>query len=247
MNESTSGMREFGQYLEGIFEQQKPSIIEHAGRPYLKTTDGISPILEPVAKKIDATTLTSLVDYIKSDIDAFKGVLIHVVSPDEVVLLSRMFGANRQRETYMTVKALTPNIALNTFIDQERFIIQSQSCFAQDNGDDLSSVLSVAGNIRESAVKDTLDDGVSQVVTARSGVAKLSDVVVPKQVLLTPIRTFAEIQQPESSFVFRIQDGPRMALFEADGGAWKNEGMIRIKEYLEEALSGSAITFSIIA
>ena len=240
MNESTSGMREFGQYLENVLTQQKPEIIQHDGRPYLMTTDGISPILEPKASKIDVATLTGLVDYIKSGIDSFEGILIHVVSPTRVDFLSGVHGPHMQRAVYMTATAAVPRIAFDAFMLQESFIIQTQSCFVQqnDNDDDLATVLSVAGNIRESAVKDTLDDGVSQVVTARSGVAKLTDVVVPKQVLLTPIRTFAEIQQPASSFVFRIQDGPRMALFEADGGAWKNEAMLRIKDYLEEALSG---------
>lgn len=42
--------------------------------------------------------------------------------------------------------------------------------------------------------------------------------------------------QPESKFVFRMQDGPRAALFEADGGAWKNDAMLSIKKFLEEQL-----------
>jgi len=245
MNESTSGMREFGQYLENVLTTQKPEIIEHEGRPYLMTTNGISPILEPVASSISVSTLTGLVDYIKSGIDSFNGILIHVVSPTVVKLLSRDAAPHMQRDTYMTASAAVPRIYFDSFMGQESFIIQSQSCFIQDSSDDLAIVVACAGNIRESAVKDTLDDGVSQVVSARSGVARLSDVVVPKQVELTPLRTFAEINQPSSSFVFRIQDGPKMALFEADGGAWKNAAMRWIKEYLSEELK--AYSVSIIA
>jgi len=33
-----------------------------------------------------------------------------------------------------------------------------------------------------------------------------------------------------------MQDGPQMALFEADSGAWKNETIKNIEEYLKEEL-----------
>lgn len=45
-----------------------------------------------------------------------------------------------------------------------------------------------------------------------------------------------------SSFIFRVKDNDRLgvscALFEADGGAWKNEAKKNIKEYLEKELDG---------
>lgn len=59
-------------------------------------------------------------------------------------------------------------------------------------------------------------------------------------VKLRPYRTFAEIEQPESSYVFHIKDGdrgPAFKLVEADGGLWKNAVMKKIKEYLEFELS----------
>ncbi|MEB9782308.1 hypothetical protein P4K16_30685, partial [Bacillus cereus] len=56
-------------------------------------------------------------------------------------------------------------------------------------------------------------------------------------VQLSPYRTFVEVEQPESKFVFRMREGARCGLFEADGGAWKLEAMNNIKEYLKEALA----------
>ncbi|KHO31340.1 hypothetical protein OR63_10900, partial [Clostridium tetani] len=82
------------------------------------------------------------------------------------------------------------------------------------------------------------DDGVSQAATIKTGVASVNEVKVPNPVVLAPFRTFPEIEQPESKFIFRMQSGPRAALFEADGGAWRNEAMIKIKAYLEEQLKG---------
>ena len=64
--------------------------------------------------------------------------------------------------------------------------------------------------------------------------------IVPNPVKLRPYRTFAEIEQPESSYVFRIKDaerGPAFKLVEADGSLWRNAVMKKIKEYLEFELS----------
>lgn len=76
----------------------------------------------------------------------------------------------------------------------------------------------------------------SQKVTVKTGVASVSDAVVPNPVTLAPYRTFPEVEQPESKFIFRMKEGPTAALFEADGGAWRNTAILGIKEYLKEAL-----------
>lgn len=64
--------------------------------------------------------------------------------------------------------------------------------------------------------------------------------IVPNPVKLKPYRTFLEVDQPVSEFIFRMKqdkyDGVLCALFEADGGAWKMEATERIKKYLESEL-----------
>ncbi|GET15220.1 hypothetical protein SN4111_14820 [Ligilactobacillus agilis] len=59
----------------------------------------------------------------------------------------------------------------------------------------------------------------------------------PNPVLLAPYRTFIEVKQPENKFIFRMKDGPRGAIFEADGGAWRNQAILNIKTFLEEQLA----------
>ncbi|MFQ9697783.1 MAG: hypothetical protein ACLRY5_13210, partial [Zhenhengia sp.] len=102
----------------------------------------------------------------------------------------------------------------------------------------LTLLLEVTGLVREQAVKEIGDDGVSQAATIKTGVASIGEVKVPNPVYLAPYRTFAEIEQPVSKFVFRMESGPKAALFEADGGAWKNEAILKIKDYLKEQLAG---------
>ena len=84
-------------------------------------------------------------------------------------------------------------------------------------------------------IKDALE------YIVKTGVASKTETIVPSPVHLKPYRTFDEIDQPESDFIFRIQsdkfDGITCALFSADGGAWKTEAKQRIKEYLSNELS----------
>ena len=194
-------------------------------------------VQDPIPAKLNTTTLTALVDYIKSGIDEkFSNLLIHVVSPDQVDLLSEL-RKDEARETYMTCKAWKPdNIVFDRFLDTEPFNIMLQSSFVEN--EERALLLRVIGNVKEEAIKNIGDDGVSQSATVKTGVASVNEVVVPNPVILAPYRTFPEIVQPESKFIFRMQSGPRAALYEADGGAWRNEAMQSIKAYLEEQLTG---------
>ena len=80
---------------------------------------------------------------------------------------------------------------------------------------------------------------------------KFADVVVPNPVRLKPYRTFAEVDQPESNYVFRISEQnddkktPIFKLVEADGGLWKNEAMQNIKKYLEVELKKEIVKHNI--
>lgn len=223
--------REALEYLVGLGETE---VLEIDGKKF--TTNQVYKVKDPVPAELGVTTLTALVDYIKNDIDPKYGekLLMHVKSPERVILYSTL-REDKERETYIEAKALLPdNIYFNDFLDTERFNIMLQSSFI--DGKDRALLLKVVGNIKDSVVKQVGDDGVSQSATIKTGVASVHDVVVPNPVILAPFRTFPEIEQPESKFIFRMQSGPAAALFEADGGAWRNEAMSRIKKYLEEQL-----------
>lgn len=219
--------REALEYLVGLGVVE---ILEVDGQKY--STKKLNHVKEPKAEGLITTTLTALVDYVKSGIDEkFSKLLVHVVSPSEVALYSELRTDN-ERECYMVCKALTPNnIKYNSFLDAETFNIMLQSSFIENESKAL--LLKVVGNVKEENVQTVGDDGVSQAVGIRTGVASTTNVIVPNPVVLAPFRTFPEVRQPESKFIFRMQSGPRAAIYEADGGAWRNEAMYLIKEYLK--------------
>lgn len=74
----------------------------------------------------------------------------------------------------------------------------------------------------------------------KTGIASKAYAVVPSPCSLQPFRTFLEVEQPASQFIFRMRGDRSIecALFEADGGAWKREAMRNVKEYLTDKLAG---------
>ena len=181
--------------------------------------------------------MTALVDYIKGKPEELReSMILHVVSPVYVRLYSGLIN-ERDREELMKADAVVNEFRFNEYYDQERFLIELQANFLETP--DLLTIMQVAGNIKSGTTANYSDDGVSQKTTVKMGV-ELNDVIVPNPVKLRPYRTFAEIEQPESRYVFRIKDtdrGPAFKLVEADGGLWKNGTMQKIKEYLEYELS----------
>lgn len=234
-------IKEALQYIIGL---QQPRTEEINGKKYY-FQNGI-PMLVGECRSCEAiqlSTLTSLVDYIKEDMHAdFRGdvpkMIVHVASETDVRMITQ-FNSDMDRWKVVDVKAKVPEVVLNRFMEQEAFIIQMQSMFLDTP--DKAVVMQVAGNVEDRTVANYGDDGVSQKATIKTGLANVEDVIVPNPVTLAPFRTFHEVVQPTSNFVFRMrnaQNGISCALFEADGGAWKLQAVHEIAEYLKAELEG---------
>lgn len=224
--------REALEFLINEGEKKNP-IIELQQGTFSK--ESLSRVTVPTASRLTVSTLTGLVDYIKTNVDQLTGkLLIQVASPTKVLLYSPL-NADREREEYIAAEAILPNnIYYSRYLDTETFNIMLQSSFVDNK--DKGILLKYTGLIQDDAVKTIGDNGVSQAVTIKTGVASVAQAEVPNPVTLAPYRTFPEIEQPESTFIFRMKEGPSAALYEADGGAWRNTSILRIKEYLSEAL-----------
>jgi len=194
----------------------------------------------PKADAIEMHTLTSLVDYIKSEVDEMPPrMIVEVKSPTEVELYSQL-DPNRDRESLVVASARVPGFEFDRFVEHEKFCINLQSKFIPS--DDRELILKFAGTVEAGSVSEYGDDGVTQKATIKTGLASKGDAIVPNPVCLRPYRTFLEVEQPESAFVFRMKQdsyGSVMcAVFEADGGAWKMDATQAIKEYLQRELDG---------
>ncbi|EAG1699950.1 hypothetical protein BBW78_00200 [Listeria monocytogenes] len=221
-------LQEAIEYIVGLKNRKEVVMVED--RKWIDTD--LTEVKDPLATQLCISTLTGLVDYIRSNFDGQEKCLVHVVSPTEVELLG-LLNKQQNRNKFVCAEAIIPNFSYDSFYDTETLNIKLQSMFLTTLDRDI--ILQAIGNISEENVKNTGDDGISQVVEIRQGIKK-NDVLVPNPVTLTPIRTFSEVEQPSSQFVFRMKDGPFGAVFEADGKSWRNEAILNIANYLKEEL-----------
>lgn len=191
------------------------------------------------AEPLKMNTLTGLLDYLKSGIDDMPvDMLVQVVSPTCVRVVS-VLDLDRKREELAEASAWIPEFEYGRYMGQESFLIALQAKFLP--GNDRELLLKFAGTVRDESVAEYGDDGVTQKATIKTGISTVGDAIVPNPVKLRPFRTFMEVEQPESSFIFRMRQGDGQgvgcAIFEADGGAWKNAAMNNIKQYLKTELA----------
>lgn len=241
-------IKEALQYIVGLGEANVKEYVLPDGEKGLYS-DKLLHRLEtpiPVAEKLYLHTLTGLVDYIKSGSDKFADkMIVEVQSPTKVHLYSQL-NEKRSREYLIEVDAMVPEFNFDRFCGQEEFCIALQSKFVPN--EDRELLLKFAGTVEAGTVAQYGDDGVTQKATIKTGLTSKGEALIPNPVVLRPYRTFLEVEQPESAFIFRMREGygVECAIFEADGGAWQIEAMQNVKAYLEKELKGMK-RFTVIA
>ncbi len=240
--------------MQYFLQKADVKLLEVGGRSY--STDHIHPVREPKIEGFSTSTLTSIVDYIVQNPDRLDlKTIIHIISPTEVALKTERYGEFEQRDILIDAGALIPDLEFDNWMSSEEFIIELQSKYttfpsrgADDSllltAGDKDALLKCVGNVRSDTVRSHGDDGVTQKVEVKQGITMVGEAIVPNPVTLAPFRTFQEIDQVESKFIFRMREGRggiEMALFEADGGAWKQEAIRKIKAFFEKELKDKEI------
>lgn len=195
----------------------------------------------PAIETLHTDNLSSIVNFIKNACDADLNYLddtvqkiIHVEDAGKVNLYSSVCNECMDRQKFMKAEWAGNKFPFGQFMDAEKFNILLQTCFMET--DDLKVIQQVVGNLRDEAVQNYGDDGVSQSVTIRTGIATVGQVRVPSPAKLRPYRTFLEVEQPASLFILRMREGGQCALFEADGGLWRETARQNIRNYFEYEL-----------
>src|SRR5690625_3636883 len=213
--------------------------VDYVDRQFFINNEGKAIEIKPVdmhaVHPLHVKTLTSLISYIKRGEERPTPFFFLHVEDERTVTIWSALNFEGRREHLITASAVVPSFEYEYFHNAEELIIALQSTFTKTDDRDL--LLQVIGNVKEENVRNTGDTGFSQAVTIQTGVASADDVKVPNPVTLAPYRTFLEVEQPSSEFIFRMKDGPRGAIFEADGGAWRNAAIANVREYLAKELN----------
>lgn len=226
--------------IDRILGLSIPNKIEYDNRVYVDKQMTALPKYR-LPEPLGIHTLSAIVDYIKesTDISTHSNAryVIHVEDYDKVKLYTELNG-DMERECLLSAGVSNCKYPFERFIDLESFIINLQANFVDTIN--LRNLISLAGNITSDTGVTQADDGITQRVTAKTGITIVGKVDVPNPIILAPYRTFTEIEQPESAFVFRLRkngDSVNAALFEADGAAWKRNTIQIVSKWLSEQFS----------
>ena len=228
----------------------EPTFQKAEGRTFLVTGSDyteVKPPEIPKPEKVVTRSLDSLVALIKTEIlNQFEDHPLYIScgTADTVNVFTQPNGHDELRRWVpYTAKAtdLPPLVeGVRWTFDEAMIKLRSafqrapESIGATNDVDyiiDLLSHMSVDRSIKSD------DNGVTQTVQVRKGISFVQNQTVRPIVTLAPYRTFQEVEQPESEFVFRVYDDRSISLTAADGGMWKLAARDAVKHYLTDALA----------
>ena len=218
-------------FLEKIEQLAGQQITVFQDRLY--SNKSLNMLTPPQAVAFNVSSLSAVVDFCGDEMEPGQHVL-HVSGCAEVCLYGAINDDFRRRELFVKSTAIAGEFSFGRFYKVDDFIINLQAQFVQD--ETTAAILKMVGNMTRVSEVGTKDDGMTQRVEAKAGLAKVENVSVPNPVRLAPYRTFIEVPQPYSNFVLRLNADHQCALFEADGGAWRIEAMKNIKTFLDNGL-----------
>lgn len=239
MSEETKGLKDALEYIVDVgIMSSAPKVVEIKGKTYCRERL-IEYGGEPQAAPLTFHSLTAMVEYIKNCPEEYgdKKMILHVTDPEHVGFYTQL-DMERRRERLADAVAITPDIRYNSPYSQEAFITMLQSRFLDT--EDKTAILQFTANVVRENSSEYIDDGISQTAVVRTGVAKKELAYVPSPASLRPYRTFLEVRQPASDFIFRMETKdkePSFKLIEADGGMWRTAAMESIAEYLKNELA----------
>jgi hypothetical protein len=202
----------------------------------------VEPTPAPLMPKVSVHTLEGLADLINEvglDSLAKPDYYLHIVDHENVGLFAvESDDEGRRQELIHASPVPFDKFPFGKWMAQEMFVIGVASQFSSTP--DKEYVLKLASTLTDEEVATSEDNGFSQKATVKAGVKVAENVIVKPTVELAPFRTFPEIGQPISQFVFRCrkgQMGPELMLIEADGGKWKIDAIREIEKRLKEIVS----------
>lgn len=196
-----------------------------------------------LVKPAEFYTLDGFADYLEAEPGAADAI-VHVVSPVRVEAFSRLTGRDKNLRNYFAAAvcrtATMAGFSFNSPVQLEALNIALQTCFDPTQGD-IAGLRKFCASVRSTREIGTDDDGVSQAVQAKAGIAAVHVTPVSNPWLLAPWRTFAEIPQPTSFYVLRFKESegaPIAGLYETGDASWQVEAVKRIAAHLRGRLTG---------
>lgn len=222
------------EFVDRIAELATPKTFEIDGFVYSNQDLDLIHEKKKMPKCINVTGLDSICKLVRNEADHVGlQIFVQVKNYREVSVFTTL-DDEEDRATLYTCAADTPSVTIGSYMNYEKAVIELRSLYIPNPGSEYLLKL-ISSISKESKVMST-DNGVTQQVEAKTGIALNSMVPIEPRVELCPFRTFIEVEQPASDFLLRISDRGEIGLFAADGGVWKLEATRNIAEYFEKSL-----------
>ena len=189
---------------------------------------------KPMPNCIDLTGLDSICKMVRNEAEHVGLQIFIQVKDYKSVSVFTSLDADEDRLYLYKCVADTPAVTTDRFLPYEKAVIELRSLYIPNEG--TKYLLQLLSSISNESKVVSSDNGVTQQVEARSGIALNSMVKIEPRVTLQPFRTFIEVNQPASEFLLRINERGEIGFFPADGGVWKLEATRNVAGYFENAL-----------
>lgn len=224
----------FVEKIEQLITDVNPIAVDADGKQYIKT-GWEEKFIPTYQNTIHCNFLTGVLEFLKSDIagKSLKELYVLVSGFAMVHVNSKINPEDRNDEVILEASINTFNFRYGNQYTKEEMIVKLQSQFEETP--DREKLLEILSNVVDEDIIESNDNGLHQRVTVKKGLAKVGSEDIPKNVTLTPKRTFPEILQPTGTFLLRAHDFDSWALYELDESVWKLNTKVLIKEWLDEA------------
>lgn len=235
---------------EHIENNLKTQTIEVDGRQFVTRNVYEVPAKRTMPSEMQFHNLSAFIEFLHKDIEGQNEKLfINVLQHDQIMVCKAWDGIDPYRHTYLKAHYdFTPNFKTGTFYEQQEFRIRVSSCFVMpdENYNEKSSneypiyqVLHHSGEIKTVVSETSRDSPYSQRVTVESkttaGDVSEDSIGIFKGLQMW--RTWPEIEQPKSDYIFRIKNVGKdvhMALFDYGNDKWKYEARNAVVEHIEK-------------
>jgi len=226
---------------EKILSTAQPILTVVENAMFCVTSDGKATELRPTIDHPDILPLNSLdalVKMIKTEAPHFTEAPLYITIPSHLLVqcftqpepTERFF-----RQFFYEVKATdVPGWDSKVQLGFEEMQIALRTRF-QETPDALYA-MKLLSDISTGAKITFNDNGVATSVVTKKGIDLQANETIRPIVKLKPYRTFQEVEQPESTFLIRVNERG-ISFTEADGGMWKLKARETVKAFLEKALS----------
>lgn len=208
-------------YIDGVAYTDKPLSMVHDPENY----EGVS-----------LTSIDGLLDMVAGEINDHSTPLLITVRYNQVRVHAAPTGPFHCRPVIASASR-SADLPMRKEMTLEQMIPFIQTSFFRDC--DQPYLLGLLSRITKESIKDIKDNGVTQVVTVRTGIDLRTEEKVRAIVTLRPDATFPVIERPEVQYLLRIDD-PLISLRMLNDN-WTDTTAKRVLAYLREGFEARGI------